>query len=267
MDAGTPPPVPARLTPVPEPEPRPLCHVCGSIEFDRVDESHVRCRECGHRATFSRITMVANAHVSPQQRAQTEELMRLRDAEMLAAFRAASFRPYGLDARWSGLRWFGGRGESGGRIEHLGLAYGEDPSDRELPEVRIETRVGKAGDTDPARDVHLDAWLFARRQVELLWRETGVLRDDVRAATFPRDRGLSDPTLPWERHAIAVDGDQVEFAVLREGGFWVAQAIVGAALVAIQSRHWPVDTTGLRTEADFDRYADGTREMRRRSSR
>ena len=55
-----------------------------------------------------------------------------------------------------------------------------------------------------------------------------------------------------------------EFAVLREGTHWVAQAIVGERVVGIQARNWKLDMTGLVTETDFAAYEEGAKEMRRR---
>jgi hypothetical protein len=70
--------------------------------------------------------------------------------------------------------------------------------------------------------------------------------------------------LCWEHKSLPVDDDWVEFAVLREGTHWVAQAIIGERVVGIQARHWRVDTTGLVTETDFAPYVEGAKEIRRR---
>jgi hypothetical protein len=111
----------------------------------------------------------------------------------------------------------------------------------------------------------MDAFVLARSQVDHLWRQTGVLRDDVRRTVFPRDGNRTDdPTRDWARTLLAVNDDEVEFAVLSEGTHWVAQAIVGSSVVGIQSRNWALETTGLATETKFDRYKDGGQELRRR---
>jgi len=87
----------------------------------------------------------------------------------------------------------------------------------------------------------------------------------VRRSVFPRDGvGAGDPTSAWERTHLKVDGDEVEFAVLSEGEQWVAQAIVGATVVGVQSRNWAVEATGLVAESRFDLYEHGARERRRR---
>jgi hypothetical protein len=84
---------------------------------------------------------------------------------------------------------------------------------------------------------------------------------------FPRDGvHVEDPTSAWDRVSIAVDSEQVEFAVLREGAHWVAQTIIEHMVVGIEARNWPLDMTGLRIESTFDGYMEGGRELRRRWS-
>ncbi len=107
--------------------------------------------------------------------------------------------------------------------------------------------------------------MLAREQVDRLWRQTGVLRDDVRQSVFPSDGAWSDdPTANWDRVSLAVDGDPVEFAVLTEREHWVAHAIVDERIVGIEARNWELDTTGLVTETNFAAYIEGSQEMRRR---
>ncbi len=146
------------------------------------------------------------------------------------------------------------------------MAFGEDVRDLSLPEIRVETRV-RAFDAvdDPVIAAKMDAVMLARNQVDYLWRQTGVLRDEVRRSVFPRDGARTeDPTLIWEHISLPVDDDLVEFAVLSEGTHWVAQAIIGERVVGIQARHWMLDTTGLITETDFAPYVEGANEIRRR---
>jgi hypothetical protein len=240
--------------------------VCGSTAFERVDESHIRCVECGHGATFTRLVAVANPNPSPADRAQAEERFRDIDARMLGAFTRARFRPFALDHGWSGLRRLSGHGGSADRTTGLTLAFGEDARDLTQPEIWVETRVrGFDPVGDSARAATMDAFMLAREQVDHLWRQTGVLRDDVRQSVFPRDGAATgDPTANWERVSLAVDGDPVEFAVLTEREHWVAHAVVDERVVGIQARNWKVDTTGLVTETDFAAYIEGSREMRRR---
>ena len=240
--------------------------MCGSTTFEQVDESHIRCVECGHGATVTRLVAVANPNPSPADLARTDERFRDIAAGTLDAFERAPFRPFALDNRWSGLRFFGGHGGSGDRTTSLGLAFGEDVGDLSLPEIRVETRV-RAFDAvdDPVIAAKMDAFTLARNQVNYLWRQTGVLRDDVRRSVFPRDGARTeDPTLTWEHRSLPVDDGPVEFAVLSEGKHWVAQAIIGERVVGIQTRHWTLDTTGLITETDFAPYVEGARQIRRR---
>jgi hypothetical protein len=243
-----------------------LCLVCGSTTFEQVDDSHIRCIECGHGATVQRLVAVANPNPSPADLAQVEERFRDIDARTLGAFTRAPFQPFALDDRWSGLRFFGGHGGSGDRTTSLGLAFAEDVRDLSRPEVRVETRVrGVDLIDDPVVAAKMDAFTLAREQVHYLWRQTGVLRDDVRRAVFARDGArIGDPTLIWEHASLTVDDELVEFAVLSEGTHWVAQAIIGERVVGIQARIWTLDATGLVTETDFAPYAEGAKEIRRR---
>jgi hypothetical protein len=243
-----------------------LCHVCGSTTFEQLDESHIRCVECGHGATFTRLVAVANPSPSPTDIARGEELFRDIDARTLGAFTRATFLPFALDHRWRGLRRFDGHGGNGDRTTSLTLAFGEDVRDLKQPEIHVETRV-PAFDLigDPTSAATMDAFMLARTQVDHLWRQTGVLRDDVRRSVFPRDGvEADDPTALWERASLTVDHDLVDFAVLSEGEHWVAQAIVGNSVVGIQARNWTPETTGLVTEKNFDPYREGAKEMRRR---
>ena len=240
--------------------------MCGSTTFEQVDESHIRCVECGHGATVTRLVAVANPNPSSADIARAEERFRDIDDRTLGSFKRAPFRPFALDDRWSGLRFFGGHGGSGDRTTSLGLAFGEDVRDPSLPEVRVETRVRDFDAIDdPVVAAKMDAFMLARNQVDYVWRQTGVLRDDVRRSVFPRDGvRTEDPTLLWEHLSLPVDDEPREFAVLREGTHWVAQAIVGERVVGIQARNWKLDMTGLVTETDFAAYEEGAKEMRRR---
>lgn len=243
-----------------------LCHVCGSTRFKYVDDSQIRCVECGHGASVMRLTATANPDPSPRELSDAEERLRVHDARTTAAFTDAPFRPYALDDRWSGLRSFAGHGSSGDRSTSLSLAFTEDPQDVSLPYARVETQCRVVdGIDDPTIAAKMGAFTLARVQVEGLWRQTGVLRNDVRSSVFARDgTRTDDPTAAWERAQLMVDGDAVEFAVLSEGEYWVAQAIIGGMVVGIQSRNWTLDTTGLVTESNFEPYEVGAQELRRR---
>jgi hypothetical protein len=245
-----------------------LCHVCGSTNHEQIDESHIRCVECGQSATFTRLVVVGNPNPSPSDIAEADARFRAIDAQTLEAFVGAPFRPLGLDDRWSGLRRFGGHGGSRNRTTSLTLAFGDDPLDPASPEIRVETRLEQmTGVDDAAAVARIHAFMLAKQQVDHLWRATGVLRDDVRRGAFPGNRAIAnDPTESWERVLLIVDGDEIEFAALRSGEHLVAQTIVGGTLVGIESRHWPIDAMGLVTVHDFAPYQRGARELRRRMS-
>lgn len=243
-----------------------LCHVCGSTQFKYVDDSHLRCDECGHGATVMRLTATANPDPSPAERSEAEERLRAHDAEVTAAFTGAPFRPYAIDDRWSGLRSFAGHGGSRDRTTRLSLAFSDDPQDVSVPFARVETQCRVVqGVDDPTISAKMGAFALARVQVEGLWRRTGVLRDDVRSSVFARDgTRTDDPTVAWDRTQLVVDGDAVEFAVLGEDEYWVAQAIISGTVVGIQARYWTLETTGLVTESNFEPYEVGAQELRRR---
>jgi hypothetical protein len=150
-------------------------------------------------------------------------------------------------------------------VTHLVLAFGDAPWDMDQPEVRIETRRADLQSFgDSTVEVRVVAGQMAREQVGHLWRETGVLRDDVRRAAFAIDGVRGDPTIGWDHASLNVDGETVSFSVLVEGEHWVALAIVGEVVVGVQSRRWPVSETGLRAVGEFDPYVTGAREIRRR---
>lgn len=148
----------------------------------------------------------------------------------------------------------------------MGLAFSEDVRDLTRPEIRVETRVrGFDLIDDPVVAAKMDAFMLARNQVDHLWRQTGVLRDEIRRSVFSRDGARTeDPTLIWDHASLAVDDALVEFAVLSEGKHWVAQAIIDERVVGIQARNWELDTTGLVTETNFAAYIEGAKEIRRR---
>lgn len=247
----------------------PLCDRCGSPGVVEVDDTHTRCPECSAVRTFTRMT-IGDTEVTRAQRAASRDALRSIDARTRRAFGGASFFPYALDHRWRGLRRFGGHGGAEGHVTSLTLAFGDEPWDEDAVDVRVQTDLLGPGDRAPVADLRMAAWLLTQAQVEEIWRLTGVLRDDVRRAAFPLagDRADAnqpgDPTAPWDRVTIPVDGGGVEFAVLAADGTWVAQAVVDPLLVGITSHGWPVDAVGLRAETSFDVYAEGLAETRRR---
>ena len=109
--------------------------MCGATNFEFVDDSHFRCVECGQAGASHRLAVVSDPNPSPAALAQAADRLRSMDARTVAAFSGAPFRPFALDDRWSGLRWFGGHSGSGEQATGLSLAFSEDPRDRMLPEV------------------------------------------------------------------------------------------------------------------------------------
>jgi hypothetical protein len=225
----------------------------------------MRCAECGHGSTFTRLTAVAHGTPSAAQRAALEDRRRQQDAQTTTLFDEANFAPYALDGRSARLRWFGGHGASNGIVTSLSLAFGDSPFDEQTPEVRVTTQLPeRPGEVERSIAARMASFMLARQQVEHLWQHTGVLRDEIRRAVFPLHSARSDdPTRIWDHCVIAVDGENVEFAFLSEQRHWVAQAIVGPLLVGITSREWPIDAVGLRSETTFDAYAEGSAQVRR----
>ena len=175
------------------------------------------------------------------------------------SFADAPFRPYGLDARWAGLRWLAMQAGSERGTDHLGLGHGMPvlPGESEL---RVETRL-------PADAFGVDgtAWqlrMTGRSQISWLHYESGAVPDDVRLALDPHERP-ADPS-KWERRWITVDGLPVEFQSLRAGHAAVAQAVVGVLVVAIQARNWDLDEVALEEITDDSEYLRGNDELRRR---
>jgi hypothetical protein len=193
-----------------------------------------------------------------QPPASPEEAKRRRDAvrrtvddEGRRALVAATFTPFGLDDRWTGGRWIGGSSTSNGRLSALVLGHGDAPRDMTATQIRVETRPID----DRTRQEAL--WDSARSQVQHFWHETGVLPDDVRRAVFRTDGSDIDPTDPWESAALLVDGVLVEFRVLAHENYWVSQAPVDDAVVAIQARGWSLADTGLVSIEDTSEYREG----------
>ena len=97
-----------------------------------------------------------------------------------------------------------------------------------------------------------------------LWRETGVMRDDVRAAAFALDAGTAfsvDPVGPWDRVTLPVDGVAIVFRRLAEGEHWVALGELDGLFIVITARHWPMLETVLVAIDDFAPYYEGSAEL------
>ena len=87
-----------------------LCPRCGGSEFEQIDERESRCADCGLGRTI--VPPVAAVETSPEAHEANERVRVLMDqfTGPPPPFDDASFLPYGLDDRWTGLkvaRWFG----------------------------------------------------------------------------------------------------------------------------------------------------------------
>jgi hypothetical protein len=196
---------------------------------------------------------------------QRERSARERAAHNKRVFDRASFSPYALDARWVGLRWFGGHAGSDGQTENLVLAHGDNPWEVASPQVRVETHaIGSAGGSPN------QTWRVARQLVQHFWLETGVLPDDVRRAVFTTaDRSTADPTAPWEPTELTIDQTKVAFRVLAHDDFWVGVGSRSDLVVGVQARGWQLEQTGIVTVDDLTPYLEGSVEsaMRWRPSK
>ncbi|MGH9031874.1 MAG: hypothetical protein ACRDZV_07060 [Acidimicrobiia bacterium] len=192
-----------------------------------------------------------------------ERLRRRREEGPGAHFTSATFCPYGLDDQWTGLRSFGGWGASNDEVTQLTLAHGDAPWDSTSPNVRVETQIpGHIGTDGTRMPITGERAFLAQQLLNSLWRQTGQLPTEARRAAYPTESGSSDPTGPWERLELDVDGAPVLFRTLGIGSFWLALAQHRDMLIGIESQSWPQATTGLVTVRDFRPYTEGSREIR-----
>jgi hypothetical protein len=159
---------------------------------------------------------------------------------------ASTFTPYGLDGRWTGPRWAGGHGRSGGRVVHLELAHGERWGTG--PQLRVDTRIPQIGDLD-AEVVNAAVHL-----VSGFAHEVGGIRDDVRAALFLQDGLVGEPLAPWLPLTVEVEGDRRSFRLLVEGDLWVAVGKLPEVVVALEGRDWDPGDVGLVPVRDLTPY-------------
>jgi hypothetical protein len=236
-----------------------LCPQCGGIEYEEVGPNQIRCVECGQGAN----TVTMKAVAQPPGPDYGEIVARMREdgyRRAMQTFRDASAAPFGLDDRWTGHRFLGGSGRSNGRIKKLVLAYTDQPWDPSAVHVRVETRWGDPSFGD--RSLEFEQWSLAKNQVGSLWQATGVRDDAVRRAVFPVDDSTPDPpdpTGPWATTPIPVDRNAVEFRMLGDDDYWVAQARCGDAVIGIESTAWPIASTGLVTITSSTPYEEGSR--------
>lgn len=238
----------------------PLCPRCGSPIYERVSETESRCSDCGLGRTS--VPLRVEHHGRPEVGAAPHEdepkvLSEVRQ-RMTGAFADASFSPCGLDARWKGTRWFGGNGSSDGVVTSLELAHGEDPWDEAAAQVRVEVRLPRSVSKGDETNVEIERALLAREQVSCFWMATGALDPEVRTAAFRTGAVQGQSMAPWVNAEIVIDGTAVAFRRLGDDRYWLAQAPYGRLLVAIESRAWPVESTGLVTIEDLAPYIEGS---------
>lgn len=164
-------------------------------------------------------------------RAQREHVLRRRP-----------FPIYGLDDRWTGVRWAAGWGGSGKDVQHIGLGYG-DPFDDDAPLTRVFT-----WRLSPPME-GLTVANAARQLAEYLWHEAAAPHELVRPS-FTAD----DPTASWSELVIPVDGLPLAFRSLAEGSFWVGLARTGGALITVEAHGINPDDIGLVTVEDVEPY-------------
>jgi hypothetical protein len=238
-----------------------LCPQCGGIEYEEVGPNEIRCVECGQASRYSTMTLTARPP-GPEHDDVIARMRERQNRDAVHTFRDMPAAPYGLDGRWNGHRFLGGSSRSYERVTAIVLAYTDKPWDPSAPKVRVETRWGEGSLGD--RRLDFEQGMLARQQVGEYWQATGVRDDAVRRAAFPVDDSTfdpPDPTGPWATASIAVDGRPVDFRMLGDDDYWVAQARCGDAIVGIESTKWPVAATGLVTIASSTPYEEGSRTM------
>jgi hypothetical protein len=243
-----------------------LCSRCGSPRQEIVGKGEQRCSDCGLGVTFSSVSAtfapaVLSARATPthEQPKDTDRWLRATLQQDLDELASAAFSAYGLDHRWNGLRWLGGRGGSDGVVSYIQLAHGNTIGDPAATQIRVGTRASGNG---ASRD--LGWYETAQHHIAEIWRRTGTLSEDVRRAAFPMEPTKEDPTAPWGETLLPIDEEPVTFRILAEAGFWVAQARHAETIVSIEAVAWPIEQTGIVTIQDLTEYEAGSQEIRTR---
>jgi hypothetical protein len=143
-----------------------------------------------------------------QQRTQAEVQARKRSAAS-----RCDYAVYGLDATWSGRRWFGGWGESDGELSSVELAHG-DAFDEVEPLLRVRTEPvmlsqRQRRDFRPEHARLLKVRHTAHALAQYLWH-VGADHSAALQATCTAD----DPTEHWSPLPLLVDGETVPFRSL-----------------------------------------------------
>jgi hypothetical protein len=117
-----------------------LCPRGGCSEWTQINAGESHCADCGLGRTS--VPLVAQVDPSPEAREANERVRALMDqfTGPPPPFDDAPFLPYGLDDRWTGLRWFGGSGRSDRVVTYRAHAFGDAPWDPASCAVRVETR-------------------------------------------------------------------------------------------------------------------------------
>lgn len=181
--------------------------------------------------------------------------------EMRDAFTSASFAPYGLDERWSGTRWLAGSGASDGTVTRLVLAHGETPFERSSTQIRVEVSIAPRVLADDAQNLAIARATTTRELVNKFWLTTGTLDPAVRSAAYTSEGAQSDLTAPWDTVQLEVDGIALEFQMLGDDNYWLAQSVLDQVVLVVDARVWPVASTGLVTITDLTLYAEGSEEI------
>jgi hypothetical protein len=228
--------------------------------YERVNETESRCSECGLGRTSVplRVEYPGPSEVGDTSTDDEPEVLVEARRRMSGAFADASFSPCGLDARWKGTRWFGANGSSNGVVTSLELAHGEGPWDEAATEVRVGVGLPRSVSKGDETNVEIERSLLARQQVSRFWMATGALDPEVRAAAFSTGGVHGESMAPWADADIPIDGTAVAFRRLGDDRYWLAQATHGRLVVAIESRAWPVESTGLVTIEDLAPYIEGS---------
>ncbi len=206
-----------------------LCYRCGAVLPDlgpaSDDPVEGECPECGSGYSTGRIlrayrrpfgSRLLRRRMRPAVEYLPPEVLARRDE----AVASCTFPVYGLDSTWTGRRWMGGWGGSGGRLE---LAHG-DVWDEAAPLVRIETR--------PPTGRPSELGIVAKSLAQRLWRE-GARHEDVRGSFS------ADPTESWAVVEFVVDGEPVPFRRLSSAPaqpYWAAVGHINNQLVSVWCR-------------------------------
>ena len=168
--------------------------------------------------------------------------MAAHEARQAEVLRRRAFAVYGLDARWTGLRWMGGWGGSNDEVHHIDLAHG-DPYDEGAPLARVVT-----WKLAPPMD-DLVVANAAQGLAQHLWLDADAPHDLVRHAF-----AAEDPMETWSESALPIDGHRARFRLLAHGPHWIALTRTETRLITIEARHIDPADVALMTIDDIEPY-------------